>query len=942
MAKKKTVAVNKQTGISVSRDGADLIVSWKLTDFYDSQEIYWSIEGKSVITTLAGNATSKTYTIPVANYYPNTTKKLPSVSISLRGKMNGKYSAWVTTKYNFVVPNKPVVTKGSLKFIWDTDLKYISGKGDPMVADVEYQRVNSTTATQKNVVWGTASTSSDFTDVTGNDPSDEVSYTETQYVEWFRCRSRGLNGASAWVYSYHVDADPYKASGLSAKAAGRSITLKWTAQSSAEHPLDYQFIQYCYAKPTSQTSGGVPICPSGVTWVTGANNLLPSARTSTFTITQLPPTDQCLFIRVATVCETHTAYCDPVFALSGFLLSPSIVSIVPNSQTKQTVITFTQNTTVSLAKLAVVNSSGKILGTASSGTTITVKGTPTNKNQFGIRSYVGASASKPYMRSDNVFVTSGNVPLAPTNVAAAYTEKEGVARLSWEIPWTDATGAEISWADHDDAWMSTAEPDTYEIDQRATEWNVAELVSGVEYWFCVRLKDTANVYSPYSDPVTLSFASAPGKPTLTSSAVAIQPGEAFQLAWTYETTDTTEQALAVIYDNGVELARTETNAQRMSVTPAWLYGSSHSLTVQTTSRSGYTSALSDAVVINVAPAPAISPLTSAVTSGIEDGVLTDMPIEMEVTGAGEGGQTTIKIERLKDFFVERPDGSVTQGYDGETIFAISYSGEEELVIEPEDLVGSFDDGGEYRLTATVIDSIGQTASASLDFVVDWDHQAEAPKGTVTVNADLSATVSATAPQSYVSGDTVDIYRLSADRPELIVKGGAFGTNYVDPYPASDGGYRFVDVTANGDYINDTGIAWDDVDCNLVLTDLIIDFDNKRVVLPYNLDISGSWDKDFKETTYLNGHVVGDWNAAVSRKTSIQTALTRNNSQLQLMRELSTYAGVCHVRTPDGSSYNADVQVNEQMSYESSKVAYSLTITRVDPEGFEGIEATNYG
>ncbi|MBP1555586.1 MAG: hypothetical protein J6U30_05865, partial [Oscillospiraceae bacterium] len=427
-----------------------------------------------------------------------------------------------------------------------------------------------------------------------------------------------------------------------------------------------------------------------------------------------------------------------------------------------------------------------------------------------------------------------------------------------------------------------------------------------------------------------------------SSAVAVQPGEAFQLAWTYETTDTTEQALAVIYDNGVELARTETNAQRMSVTPAWLFGSSHSLTVQTTSKSGYMSDMSDPVVVNVAPAPAISPISSAITSGISDGVLTDMPIVMEITGAGEGGQTTIKIERLKDFFVERPDGSVTQGYDGETIYAISYSGEEELVITPEDLVGSFDDGGSYRIIATVQDSIGQQASASLDFIVDWDHQAEAPEGTVTINADLSATVAAIAPVSYESGDTVDIYRLSVDRPELIVKGGEYGTNYVDPYPASDGAYRFVDVTANGDYINDTGIAWIDVDCDLVLKDLIIDFDNKRLTLPYNLDISGNWEKDFKETKYLNGHVVGDWNAAVSRTASIGTALLKNDDRLPMIRELSTYAGVCHVRTPDGSSYNADVQVNEHSSYESSRVSLSLKITRVDPEGFEGIEEANYG
>ena len=379
------------------------------------------------------------------------------------------------------------------------------------------------------------------------------------------------------------------------------------------------------------------------------------------------------------------------------------------------------------------------------------------------------------MRSDDVFLTTGNVPLAPTNVAAKATEREGVAEISWTIPWTDAEGAEISWADHDDAWESTKGPETYAIDQRATWWNVADLTPGLIYYFRVRLKDTSDTYSPYSKIVSLSFASAPGKPVLSSSAVAVQPGESFQLAWTYETTDTTDQALAVIYDNGTELTRVENNAQRISITPAWTYGSSHSLTVRTTSKSGLISALSDAVTITVAARPSISPIASAITSGITNGVLTDLPIVIEVEGAGDGGQTTIKIERLKDYFVERPNGSVTEGYDGETIYAVAFSGEAQLTITAEDLFGAFDDGGEYRLTATIQDSVGQTASAYLDFTVNWTHQAETPTATVVVDAaDLTAKVTATAPASYVAGDTVDIYRLSADKPELI---GASGDRY---------------------------------------------------------------------------------------------------------------------------------------------------------------------
>ena len=933
------MAILKQTALNITKTGNVLTLDWKLADFYDSQEAYWSITGQNVITTLLGTDTSVSYTIPVADYFPNTEKKLASVTIAVRGIVSGKAGAWVMATYKFVAPNKPVVTKEPLKFLWATDETYIAGKGDPDVQDVEYQRVDSTTATQNQVVWGTAPSSSNFTDVTGNAESGYVTYTETSNIEWFRCCSRGLNGQSAWVYTYHLTAMPYAATGLAAKASGKNVTLSWKPTVSPEHPMDYQQVQYCYATPTTVDANGNPVCPNGVVWTIGENNIVPEAKSTTFPITQLPPYDQCLFIRIVSVYEGTTAESESIFAMAGSLLSPTLSSVVADPVTKTTVLTFADNSLVPMTQIAVITSANRVLGTAAHGvTSLTVKGVPSSKVQFGVRAWVGSSASKPKMRSDNVFLTAGNVPLAPTNVAANATEREGVAEISWEIPWTDAEGAEISWANHDDAWESTKGPETFAIDQRATWWNVADLVSGVVYYFRVRLKDTSDTYSPYSDIVSLSFASAPGKPVLTSSAVAVQPGESFQLAWTYETTDTTDQALAVIYDGGTEIARVENNAQRMSITPAWLYNTSHSLTVKTTSRSGQISEMSDPVVITVAARPTISPIASAITSGITNGVLTDLPIVMEVTGAGDGGQTIIKIERLKDYFVERPDESVTEGYDGETIFAVSYSGDGELTIESDDLVGSFDDGGEYRITAIVQDSVGQKAEAFLDFVVNWTHQAETPTATVTVNtANLTASLKATAPASYVAGDTVDIYRLSADKPELIVKGGEFGTAYIDPYPASNGGYRFVDITANGDYTNATGIAWLDVWHDLELKEAIIDFNGEQLILPYNLELQSSWDKDFDETTYLNGHIVGDWNAAVSRSSSVDSVFLRNDPRIETIRDLAAWNGICHVRTPDGSSYSANVNVSESSSYSTKMVSFSFNITRVDPEGYEGID-----
>ena len=57
-----------------------------------------------------------------------------------------------------------------------------------------------------------------------------------------------------------------------------------------------------------------------------------------------------------------------------------------------------------------------------------------------------------------------------------------------------------------------------------------------------------------------------------------------------------------------------------------------------------------------------------------------------------------------------------------------------------------------------------------------------------------------------------------------------------------------------------------------------------------------------------------------------------------MRRLAEYTGICHVRTPDGSSFSANVTVNENRENKwVSKIAkFSLDITRVDSEGLDGI------
>ena len=205
------------------------------------------------------------------------------------------------------------------------------------------------------------------------------------------------------------------------------------------------------------------------------------------------------------------------------------------------------------------------------------------------------------------------------------------------------------------------------------------------------------------------------------------------------------------------------------------------------------------------------------------------------------------------------------------------------------------------------------------------------------------------PAEYAEGDVVDIYRLSADAPELIVKGASFGTKYVDPYPAYGefGGIRVVYRTFNGDYITeDDIIAWTDFEASEDPQykhdrfGVIIDFNGEQLILPYNVSLSNSWTKDFTKTKYLGGSIQGDWNPAVEKESTanVTVPVEIEPDQMEAVRRLAVYPGICHVRMPDGSSFTANIDVRddreEKWTRRLSKVA--LTISRVDAEGFDGM------
>ena len=983
-------STKKPTGLSIARNGWKYTFSWKIADdnYSGGQTLQWRVNSKAWTTvTVGAAATTKSVTLTAANYYPAATLKISTVSFRVRGKKTGAdWSAYSEASYSVAVPPVPKVTaeltqSNVTEFSWD-----INATGRQHFINAEWQsiRVKASDVTNgadlrwttSNAGWatGTGSASDSITRT-----EDSTLLARDSYTRWVRVRSRGPAGASAWRYSKHVYATPYapvvKTGKATEKGASTAVTMSWTAKANASHPIDYVEAQYKIGTPQADMEA-----PSGSWSVGGTVKDTTGTDAASFLVQDQVGLDECLWVRAAAYHDANTGESTPFLAKKGKLKVPTGLTVSTNSSTHRATITATNASSVPDSAIAVRFQNGDakpfIIGIIPHGqTSITVQcpawdgavafgvaafqGSYTYTTEDNVRRYTVTAN----MKSDTVW-DGGSVPLAPSTVTADMTDTEGEVLVTWDWPWTDATQAEVSWAQNPNAWESTVQPATYVLDNiYASNLRVSGLAMGLTWYFRVRLGN--GTWGPYSDTVAVDLSSAPSIPVLTLSEAVIPEGGTVTASWAYVSTDGTAQAAAEICEVTVDgsditygdiIAQAATAQSAVISDPGWTTGESYYLAVRVTSESGRVSAWSDPVPVTIAdPVTAAITQSSLVSMIIDDGdggtrtvtALNAMPLTVTVSGAGAGGTTAVIIERAETYIMDRPDESQFNGYEGETVYLYSQTGEAQITIDREDLIGVLDDGAPYRLIATVSDSYGQSAETSIGFEVHWSHQAVLPEGEAEISGNV-AVITLDTPTGYLAGDTCDIYRLSADKPMLIVEGGLFGESYVDPFPTigEPGGYRLVYKTADGDYITDDNtMAWLDLPAGITEQLTIIDFGGRQVILELDMATAHSWEKDFTETTYLGGSVQGDWNLSTHRSTSVtaDTVVIDDPDLIADMRRLAVYPGICHVRTVDGSTFTADVQVSENRTYtQAGKVAaFTVTIRQVEPEQLDGVLAEDW-
>ena len=988
----------KPSGLSITRSTNTYTFKWKIGDknYGGGQTLQYRLKvngsWKSWTAISIGNSvTSKAITISPSSYYPNNSSKLQAVEFRVKGKRtNYAYSDFTNCSFEFDVPNTPAIScsLGSQSNVTNSTWSITTSTTDKRVyAKYEYQAIlvdDSNETDGSKLTWSTSN--SGWKTGTGTTTSGTITLTENStaissgsHTRWIRIRGRGLAGDSNWKYAKHVFSIPYTADIQEVtavkKSTGYLVDVTWVASANASHPIDETSVYYSNAVPIANMQP-----PASPSW-TEANISRDTSGTdrAVFTTSGLLQNDECLWVKVVTTHDSRDATSEVLMAQKGELANPTNLSVslsgrnaTVNVTNNSTACVYTGSDTSVKRLFTQVIYRGKneytdginigVIASSSSSKVITIPD-QTNETAYtiGVRSVVGTYESQTmtdgtyrysineYMSSDTIWTTA-DIPVAPKNVKATY---DGNLTVQWEWSWQSADSVEISWSEHENAWNSTEEPDTYEIDHQVTNWVVKNIEAGKKYYIKVRLKSN-DVFGPYSETAVIDLTMPPQKPSPKLSAGSITRTGNVTLSWSYVSNDGTEQVYAEIKCSNQIIAHctSEKHITLYAEDLGWTAGT-YSLTVRVKSASGSFSDWSDSVSVQV-----ISPLTAVIYQDSLTNVtvtddtsitrtvlsLTTMPMTVTVTGAGKG-LTTVAIERAEAYDMIRPDDTSYEGFEGETIYLLKQYGEDQISIATSDLIGSFDDGAKYRIVATVSDELGQSSTATKDFEVHWSHQAIMPTGTVALENTI-AKLSASAPTGTTTGDVLDIYRLSKDRPELVYPDASFGTVYVDPYPAIGGGYRFVFKTANGDYITSANIpAWDDVDSGFDYDKAIIEFGTDKVELYYNVDANHTWSKDFTETKYLGGSVQGDWNPAVSRTSSV-SAVTMNLSDqdtITALRRLAVYSGICNIRTLDGSSFHANIDVTENNPHDRYGLIseFTLNITRVDAQGYDGIPYANW-
>ena len=241
------------------------------------------------------------------------------------------------------------------------------------------------------------------------------------------------------------------------------------------------------------------------------------------------------------------------------------------------------------------------------------------------------------------------------------------------------------------------------------------------------------------------------------------------------------------------------------------------------------------------------------------------------------------------------------------------------------------DGASYTLSVRAVEEVAGLTSepATATVGIAWSHQAPVPSDGITVTpnqGDRTVTINLVPPDGAAEGDAYDVYRKTQTGYERIASDVALTAAVTDRYAPFgknvELSYRVCCRTADGDEV------FEDYEYSLPATTLRFDWGNSFVELPWNLEMSDSYEKPFERRMHMDGSVNGYFDVGFTRDGSFTTDVNRAESleQANLVHELGEYSGPVFCRTHLGAAFQCNVDVRDiTMKHGQASMPVSLSV-----------------
>ena len=567
-------------------------------------------------------------------------------------------------------------------------------------------------------------------------------------------------------------------------------------------------------------------------------------------------------------------------------------------------------------------------------------------------------------------------PATPTGLKAKAVGPTSV-RLDWQDSGTTGDGWRVEWSADADAWDNHADVST--DDHEGTpgpdgrSWRTVDVgEAGAETWF--RLRRTLSgapeaqsisgwATAGKATKVRCVAGTVPAAPTLGATPASVPADGTLVVTWTHNSEDGSDQSAfelqaAATSSMSGATAYTGTTDSSATLSPASLGvgdGGAVWWRVRTKGALDEWSPWSASASVTVWAAPVAGVTVAAAVDSLP------FIVSLDVGATSAGNRPTLMwlgVYATEGYRTVGPDGTEERVAAGECLWSTEAAPGERgcsasgwsVSLAASDV--RLEGGQTYEARGGCVTAQGMTCEAvPATFIAELGGDVTGCDADVEVDHDgLFATVSprcTDGPDGELrEGVTLSVWRVGADGTELVADGlpndGAATCVDLHP-PFVRATYRVVatDATTGAPGSADVSIEWPAP--GLVIQwgeslvageDGSLSLDARRLVLPYDVEISRKWSKESSLNEWQGRrYPVSRYETQRGDEATWSCVLDRRELALwEAVEELATLMEDVHVRDTMGGSYTAHVQVSRlDAKYGSGKSSVTLAVTRVEGE-----------